>query len=608
MGAASGTLTLATNGGTQTVSLGGTGRQAKPAVTPGTLAFGDQRVATTSGAQTLTLSNSGNAATALGQAQVTGPFAVSTTCGATLAGGAGCTYSLTFNPVAMGAATGSVVIPTDAGNQTVSLSGNGLLAVGSATPASVGFGNQGVGTTSAAKVITLSNSGNMALDVTNVTVTGPFLLTNNCGTSVAASANCTASVAFAPTARGAQSGSLVFTTSDGAKAVALSGTGLQAVVGATPATLAFGNQTVGSTSVAQTVTVSNTGNTTSALSTATISGPFAFTTTCAASLAAGASCSYSVTFSPVAMNAATGTLTVPSDVGTNTVSLSRFGQQTSGSLSTGALAFGNQAVSSSSAAQSVKLTNTGNLALAITSVTASGHCTYSVTYTPSTMGADSGTLSIPTGVGAKTVSLGGTGLQTSGSVPVGSLAFGNQAVSTTSSAQSVVLSNTGNTALAVSSVTVSGQYGASHNCPASLAVGATCTVNVTFAPVTLGAQSGTLTIATNGGNQAVSLSGTGLLAVLAASPSSLAFGNQTVGTTSASQTVTLTNSGNTSATLSHRDSHGPVCPGVHDMRYSGFRRRELYVHRQLHARQHGREQRHPVNPDRCRHPQRRVDG
>lgn len=667
MGAASGTLAVATNGGTQMVSLGGTGRQAKPAVTPGTLVFGDQQVSTTSGAQTLTLSNSGNAATALGQVQVTGPFAVSTTCGATLAGGAGCTYSLTFNPVAMGAATGSVVIPTDAGNQTVSLSGNGLLAVGSATPASVGFGNQGVGTTSAAKVITLTNAGNMALDVTNVTVTGPFLLTNNCGTIVAASANCIASVAFAPTARGAQAGSLVFTTSDGAKTVALSGTGLQAVVAATPATLAFGNQTVGSTSVAQNVTVSNTGNTSSALPAATISGPFAFTTTCAASLAAGASCSYSVTFSPVAMNAATGTLTVPSDVGTSTVALSGFGQQASGSLSTGALAFGNQAVGSNSAAQSVKLTNTGNLALAVTNIASSGQytvanncgasvpaggscsidvtfapttmgsqagaltvttaggtctaslsgtgllavltaapsslafgnqtvgstsaastvtltntgntsasvsgatvaapfsvasttcgaslaasssCTYSVTFSPGAMNATSSTLTIPTSVGNKTVALSGTGLQTSGSVPVGSLSFGSQAVSTTSSAQSVVLSNTGNTALTVSGVSVSGQYGATHNCPASLAVGASCTVNVTFAPVTMGAQNGTLTASTNGGNQTVSLSGTGLLAVLGAAPSSVAFGNQTVGSTSAAQTVTLTNSGNAGVTVS----------------------------------------------------------
>jgi hypothetical protein len=152
-----------------------------------------------------------------------------------------------------------------------------------------------------------------------------------------------------------------------------------------------------------------------------------------------------------------------------------------------ALAFGNRNVSSTSTAQTVQLNNTGNTALSVTSVSASGSfaesntcpaslaagasCTASVTFTPTAMGPQSGTLTFVTAAGNQTVSLGGTGLQTSDSTNVGSLAFGNQKVSTTSAAQSVQLSNSGNTAVSITSVSATGPFAAASNCASSLAVG-----------------------------------------------------------------------------------------------------------------------------------------
>jgi Abnormal spindle-like microcephaly-assoc'd, ASPM-SPD-2-Hydin len=91
-----------------------------------------------------------------------------------------------------------------------------------------------------------------------------------------------------------------------------------------------------------------------------------------------------------------------------------------------------------------------------------------------------------------------------------SLSFSTQTVGTTSSAQGVTLSNTGNAALSIISITASGDFSESNNCGTSVAAGANCVINVTFAPTQSGSRSGTLTISDNaGGNpQSVGLSGT----------------------------------------------------------------------------------------------------
>jgi Abnormal spindle-like microcephaly-assoc'd, ASPM-SPD-2-Hydin len=149
------------------------------------------------------------------------------------------------------------------------------------------------------------------------------------------------------------------------------------------------------------------------------------------------------------------------------------------------------------------------------------------------------------------LSLSGPGLQTSDASSEGTLSFENQQVDTTSTAQGVQLSNSGNTPVGINSVSVSGPFEASTNCATSLAVGAlavgaNCTTNVTFTPTAMGSQSGTLTFATNAGNQVVALAGTGTQAILGASPTFLSF-TGLAGST-ASQSFTLSNRGNLAAT------------------------------------------------------------
>src|SRR5581483_7982694 len=93
-----------------------------------------------------------------------------------------------------------------------------------------------------------------------------------------------------------------------------------------------------------------------------------------------------------------------------------------------------------------------------------------------------------------------------------SLSFGSQTVGSATGAQSVTVTNSGNQAAAVSSISTSGDFAQTNNCGSSLPAGASCTVNVTFTPTATGARTGTLSIASNapGSPATVALSGSGV--------------------------------------------------------------------------------------------------
>ncbi len=97
------------------------------------------------------------------------------------------------------------------------------------------------------------------------------------------------------------------------------------------------------------------------------------------------------------------------------------------------------------------------------------------------------------------------------------LTFGNKTVGTTTVAQPATLTNTGTASLAISAITVSGDFAESNNCGGAVTAGSSCTISVTFTPTTTGTRPGTLSISDSaaGSPQSVSLSGTGV----AASPS-----------------------------------------------------------------------------------------
>jgi hypothetical protein len=156
------------------------------------------------------------------------------------------------------------------------------------------------------------------MSISSISLTGTnaadFARTTTCGTTLAASASCTISVTFRPTATGARTASVsIADNAPGSPHTApLTGTGTGVTV--TPTSLTFASQTVGTTSAAQTVTVRNVGTATLTgiviSDTGTNAGDFNETTTCGASLNAGASCTVSVTFRPSARLSRTATLQI----------------------------------------------------------------------------------------------------------------------------------------------------------------------------------------------------------------------------------------------------------------------------------------------------------
>jgi len=217
-------------------------------VSPLTLTFGPQLVGTPTAAQMVTLTNSTNAAIAFTSAVVSGgvPAAASTdftstnTCGTSIAANGSCTVSVIFKPSVAAAETANLVL-TDADStspQTVTLSGTGTSSTGgtlTVAPTSLAFGNQPVGTPTAAKMVTLTNGTNAAIAFTSATISGglpaaanaDFTATNTCGTSIAASGTCTVSVIFKPSVAAAETANLVLTdaASTSPQTVTLSGTG-----------------------------------------------------------------------------------------------------------------------------------------------------------------------------------------------------------------------------------------------------------------------------------------------------------------------------------------------------------------------------------------------
>jgi beta-propeller repeat-containing protein/centrosomal CEP192-like protein len=135
-----------------------------------------------------------------------------------------------------------------------------------------------------------------------------------------------------------------------------------------------------------------------------------------------------------------------------------------------------------------------------------------------------------------------------------SINFGNQALDVTSAAQTVTVTNAGSAALQITSVTASNLFAQTNTCVGAVAAGGgTCTISVTFTPAAAEAVTGQITINDNaaGSPHSIALSGTGVAqaAVVTLSATSLTFPDTAVGATSALQTVTLTNSGTATLTL-----------------------------------------------------------
>src|SRR5262249_4418283 len=240
-------------------------------------------------------------------------------------------------------------------------------------------------------------------------------------------------------------------------------------------------------------------------------------------------CTIQVTFTPTAGGARNGSLTVNlgSSAPSLTANLSGQGRVVVASASPTSLSFGNQLLGATSAAQTVTVTGDGTATpLQISSVSITGdyaqtsacfglpvalpNCMVSVTFSPTALGSRPGTMVINTNQGSFPIALDGAGIAPFAQLSATSLDFGNQLVNSTSSPQTVTLSNTGGATLQITSINASGDFAQTNTCGALLAPGAGCTINIIFKPVARGSRTGTLTVGSNtfGPAPVVSLSGT----------------------------------------------------------------------------------------------------
>jgi len=318
------------------------------------------------------------------------------------------------------------------------------------------------------------------------------------------------------------------------------------VASVSPASLAFGSQLVGTTSLPRPVTLSNTGYVPLTISSiGPPIGDFGDTHNCPispATLAAGATCTINVTFTPTGIGTWNGGVTITDDSNgvpgsQQGVFLTGSGINPGGTVSPISLPFGNQVINTTSRVKKVTLTSTGttnlmNIRITITGANAGDFtqsnncpatlnlgtkCQISVTYTPSVLGNEAAALDVSDNAAnsPQTVSLTGKGVPQATVSPT-SLTFAGQKVGTTSVAKNVTLTNNMSTALTSISITLGGADPgdftvSSTTCGTSLAAKAHCTISTEFTPTAIGARTATLNVndSANNSPQTVSLTGTG---------------------------------------------------------------------------------------------------
>jgi len=294
--------------------------------------FPNQTVGTTSAAKVVTLKNGGATTLTFSSIAITGnngsDFAQTNTCGTSLAAGASCTISVTFTPAATQTFTGFVTINDNAvgSPHNVGLTGTGIPgAAVTLAPTSLSFGKQTVGTTSATKSVTLTNTGSVSVTISTISITGTdpadYAETSNCPATLQVAAKCTIKVTFSPLQNGPLTASLSVTdnASGSPQTVSLAGSGVSPNVELNPKSLTFAAQKVGTTSPAQTVTLTDNGggtlNISSIALTGTNPGDFSQTNNCPASLLTTKSCTIQVTFTPTATGTRTASVTITDNAG-----------------------------------------------------------------------------------------------------------------------------------------------------------------------------------------------------------------------------------------------------------------------------------------------------
>lgn len=295
----------------------------------------------------------------------------------------------------------------------------------------------------------------------------------------------------------------------------------------TPAALTFLSQNVGAATASQSVTILNNGDIPYPLSVklgGASPGDFPTTSACPSSLAVNATCTLAVTFKPTAGGSRTATLS-PDSAAPAPHSIALSGTGVPGTpklqLNPASLTFDGTSVGTTAAQQTVTISNTGTgpvtgLALSLTgtntadfggtyncgaTLAAGATCSTSLYFRPTSAGSKSAAVSFSsTGTTPLLLPLTGTATAAGPKVTVSatSVVFSSTRVGTTSAPKTIIISNTGGTALTTLALTLAGNnpkdFAFTATCGATLQPGATCLAAVTFKPTAASTRRATLSI------------------------------------------------------------------------------------------------------------------
>ncbi len=578
---------------------------------PPAVDFGSVSAASGSSTVTFTLKNTGDAGTTLHvQAPTFGgstEYTLVSAAGfpAALAQNGTKTFQVKFDPSTTGTRTATMTVVSDApisGTQTVALTGVGTSPVINVSPSMVPFGTVANGTTSPTMAVTVSNTGSGTLTLNSGSLTGAIgsfiTFGQNGAANCAGLTTCTFNLSITPAtpasidlqcsppngASGTQTSTLTFasnTDAGGTNTSTVTCTAGPPVMVVSPPSLDFGTVNVGTPSASQMFTVTNNGLATLHYAITKSPSPsteYAITgCTTACTLAAGAMVTGSIIFTPTAVGTDAITLTVTGDdpvTPTSTIALTGVGKGGIATITVPAtppIAFGSVDVGTTSAGQTITVTNTGNGTLTIhnagfgtanfealtgttgpqtTPIAANGSLSWSVACNPSTFGLLNDTFTITSdGIGSatRTVAVNCTGNAGALTVTQASINFGNVRDGDIANI-GVVLKNVGtatvNNITDVFSSTTAG-YSFTTAVPTTLTAGQSATINVQFAP-TMTSQGGNVTVNFNGmwtGGMTpatLNIQGVGQQPGFNVSPATFSFGSIRFDQT-ATQTFTIAN-------------------------------------------------------------------
>jgi hypothetical protein len=590
-GTVQGSITLTSNdpaNPTSTVSLTGTA-STTPAgqltSNPTSLSFSPVSAGSNT-SKTITLTNSGTISVQISSITAAGnTFSVSgVTAPLTLNASQVATLSVKFAPTAAGNDSGSILIASNAAGSplTIPLSGTATTApVGqlTASTTAVNFGSV-VDGRNATQNITLTNTGNAPLQITNVAATGTAFSDSGVAipSTLNASQSVTLAVKFAPTSTGSAAGSITVSDSAGSPVtITLSGTGTVAAAGqltASSTTVGFGNVAAG-TSSSQNITLTNAGNAALQITSISTSGTgfSASGVTVPVTLNPSQTAILAAKFAPASTGNANGTISIATNAGSPvTIAVSGTGTQSGLSISPATFDFGS-VVDGQTKSQNFTLTNTGTATLTVTQISVAGSgysasglntpttigvgktAAFSLLFAPTTAGSLSGSVSISSDAPSSpnVASVAGTGVAASVTISPSpsSLSFGNVNAGSSSS-KSVTITNSGNSSVTLSQVTVSAKdvLASGMSTPMTLTPGQNASLNLTFNPSAAESVTGNVTISSTQGTSAViPVTANGVQAALSLTPSSVSFGNVTVGSPN-SQTIQISNTGSAVLTIS----------------------------------------------------------